>query len=123
MMKIFADYLDKFMKVFLDDFTVYGARENHIEHLEKCLVKCQENGVSLNSEKWYFCITFGRLFGHVVCKEELLVDPKKVEVIKGLPPPTTVRGIRSFLRQTTYHCKLIWMYTEIIWPLYLLLKK
>ena len=23
-MKIFADYLDKFMKVFLDDFMVYG---------------------------------------------------------------------------------------------------
>ena len=30
MMKIFADYLDKFMKVLLDDFTVYGAKKNHI---------------------------------------------------------------------------------------------
>ena len=40
MMKIIADYLDKIMKVFLDDFTVYGTRGDHIEHLEKCLIKC-----------------------------------------------------------------------------------
>ena len=34
MMKIFADYLDKFMKVILDDFTVYRTKEDHIGHLE-----------------------------------------------------------------------------------------
>ena len=118
MMKIFADYLDKFMKVFLDDFTVYGTKEDHIENLEKCLIKCRENGVSLNPEKCYFCVNSGRLLGHVVCKEGLLVDPKKVGVIKELPPPTTVRGIRSFLGQATYHRKFIWMYAEITRPLY-----
>jgi hypothetical protein len=123
MMKIFADYLDKFMKVFLDDFTVYGTKENHIEHLEKCLIKCRENGVSLNPEKCYFCVNSGRLLGHVVCQKGLLVDPKKVGVIKELLPPTTVRGIRSFLGQATYHRKFIWMYAEITRPLYLLLKK
>ena len=93
MMKIFVDYLDKFMKVFLDDFTVYGTKEDDIEHLEKCLIRCRENGVSLNPEKCYFCVNFGRLLGNVVCKEGLLVDPKKVPVIKELPPPTTIRGV------------------------------
>ena len=93
MMKIFADYLDKFMKVFLDDFTVYGTKGDHIEHLEKYLIKCRENGVSLNPEKCYFCVNSGRLLGHVVCQEGLLVDPKKVDVIRKLPPPTTVWGI------------------------------
>lgn len=43
-MKIFADYLDKFMKVI-----VYGTKVNHIEHPEKYSIKCHENGVSLNS--------------------------------------------------------------------------
>ena len=36
------------MKVFLGDFTVYGTKENHVEHLENCLIKCRENGVNLN---------------------------------------------------------------------------
>ena len=120
MMKIFEDYLDKLMKVFLDDFTVYGTKEDRIENLEKCLIKCRENGVSLNPEKCNFCVNSGKLLGHVVCREGLLVDPKKVGVIKEYP---NVKEIRSFLRQATYHCKFIWMYAEITRPLYLLLKK
>ena len=123
MMKIFAYYLDKFIKVFLDNFTVYGTKKNHIENLEKCLIKCRENGVSLNPKKCYFCVDSGRLLGHVVCKEGLLVDPKNVGVIKELPPPTTVQGTRSFLGQATYHRKFIWMYAEITRPLYSLLNK
>ena len=123
-MKIFADYLNKFMKVFLEIFTVYGTKENHIEHLDKCLIKCRENGVSLNLEKCYnFCVNSRRLLGHVVCQEGLLVDPKKVDVLGKLPPPTTIRGIRCFLRHATYHRKFIWMYAEITRPLYLFLKK
>ena len=102
MMKIFIDYLNKFMKVFLDDFIVYGTKDDHIEHLEKCLIKCRENGVSLNPEKCYFCINSGRLLWHVVCTERLLVNLKKVEVIKILPPPTSIRGIRSFFGQTSH---------------------
>ena len=122
-MRILADYLDKFMKVFLDEFTVYGTKGDHIEHLEKCLIKCRENGVSLKLEKCYFCVNSRRLLGHAVCQEGLLVDPKKVDVIGKLPSPTTVWGIRSFLGQATYHRKFIWMYAEISTPFYLLLKK
>ena len=51
------------------------------------------------------------------------MDFKKVGVIKSSSPPTTVREICSFLGQTTYHQKFIWMYAEITQPLYLLLKK
>lgn len=77
----------------------------------------------MNPHECYFCVNSGRLLGHVICKEGSLVDPKKTEVMKGLPPPTTVLGIRSFLGQATYHRKFIWMYVEITRPLYLLLKK
>lgn len=72
-------------------------------------LKCRENGVSLNLEKCYFCVNSERLLGHGVCKEGLLVDPKNVVVIKELPPPTTIWSIHSFLGQTTYQLKFIWM--------------
>jgi hypothetical protein len=39
MMKILANYMDEFLKVCLDDFTVYETKEDHIAHLEKCLIK------------------------------------------------------------------------------------
>ena len=56
MMKIFANYLDKLMKDFLVDFTVYGTKVDHIEHLEKCLIKCHVNGVSLNPKNVIFAL-------------------------------------------------------------------
>lgn len=84
------------------------------------VVKMKKN---LNPKQHYFCVNSGRSLGHIVCKEGLLVDPKKVEVIKGLPPPTIVRGIQILLGQATYHCKLIWIYAKIATPLYLLLKE
>lgn len=50
-MKICAKNLDKFMKVYLDDFIVFGTKKYHIEPLEKCLNKCREIGISLNPKK------------------------------------------------------------------------
>ena len=52
-MEIFAEYLDKFMKVFLDDFSIYGSRDEHLQHIKLCLQKCRENGLSLNPGKMH----------------------------------------------------------------------
>ena len=100
-MEIFAEYLDKFMKVFLDVFSIYGNKGEHLQHIELCLQKCRENGLSLNLEKCMIWVTSGRLLGHVVCKEALLVDPKKIGAIASLPPPTNVKGLRRFLGAAT----------------------
>jgi hypothetical protein len=77
---IFAEFLNNFMKVFLDDFSIYGKNADHIKHLKLCLQRCRECGLSLNPEKYMICVTSGRLLGHVVCKEELLIDSKKISV-------------------------------------------
>lgn len=65
-MSIFAEHLDKFMKVFLNDFSIYGSKDEHLQHIELCLQKCQENRLSLNQEKCMIWVTLGRLLGHVV---------------------------------------------------------
>jgi hypothetical protein len=39
----------------------------------------------------------GIVLGHKVSKREIEVDKAKIEVIEQLPPPTNVKGIRSFL--------------------------
>jgi len=48
-------------------------------------------------------VTSGRLFGHVLCKEGLLIDPKKISVTQNLPPPTNVKSLQAFLGSVTYH--------------------
>jgi hypothetical protein len=86
------------MMVFLDDSTVYGNKKDSFkiwyrtffENYNKCLFTCGKNGISLNPKKYYLNIYLRRLWNHVPCKDGLLVEPKKMEVIKRLFPPTIV---------------------------------
>ncbi|XP_075101141.1 uncharacterized protein LOC107795375 [Nicotiana tabacum] len=39
-------------------------------------------------------------FGHKITANEIEVDKAKINLIAGLPPPTTVKGIRNFLSHT-----------------------
>ncbi len=41
MTKTFNEYLDNFMKIFLDDFTVYCDMESHLQKLRLCFQKCR----------------------------------------------------------------------------------
>jgi hypothetical protein len=52
--KTFKPYLNKFMQVFLDDFSVYGDKKNHLEQLQKCLKECELNCISFTLEKCTF---------------------------------------------------------------------
>jgi len=51
MTKTFKEYLDNFMKIFLDDFTMYSDMESHLQKLKLCFQKCKEYGISLNLDK------------------------------------------------------------------------
>jgi hypothetical protein len=45
--------------------------------------------ISLNLRKCIFCVPHGNFLGHIVCREEVLVDPSKVAVIVNMPLPTS----------------------------------
>jgi hypothetical protein len=47
-----------FMKIFLDDFTVFSDLSNHLKKLKKCFLKCRIYGISLNPNKSAFMVCF-----------------------------------------------------------------
>ena len=53
------------------------------------------------------------LLGHVVTKDGISVDPKKIKVINEWPPPSNVHELRSFLGHAGYHQNFIPNYAEI----------
>ncbi|MCO5598443.1 hypothetical protein L7F22_052538 [Adiantum nelumboides] len=69
MMTIFSEYLQKFMAIFLDDFTVYSSKEKHLDYLRLIFEKCKEKRVCLNPYKCLFEAFRGVLLGHVVSKD------------------------------------------------------
>jgi hypothetical protein len=66
------------MQIFLDDFSVYGNKKDHLKKLQKCLEECKLNGISFNVKKCAFCVNSGVLLGHIMCHDGLLVNPQRL---------------------------------------------
>ena len=65
----------------------------------------------------------GIVLGHKISVAGLEVDQAKVYVIKTLMPPTTVKGIRSFLGHAGFYRRFIKDFSKISRPLCRLLEK
>nr|GEU74199.1 reverse transcriptase domain-containing protein [Tanacetum cinerariifolium] len=95
MMAIFHDMIEKTMKVFMDDFSVFGnSFETCLSHLEKMLKRCEDTNLCLNWEKTHFMVKVGIVLGHKISKNEIEVDKAKVDVIAKLPHPTTIKEFK-----------------------------
>ena len=98
MMAIFSDMVEKTIEVFMDDFSVLGSSfDNCLENLRSVLIRCEETNPVLNWEKFHFMVQEGIVLGHRISAREIEVDKAKIEAIEKLPPPSSVKGIRSFL--------------------------
>ncbi|CAL1381486.1 unnamed protein product [Linum trigynum] len=86
------------MAVFMDDFLVYGDSFSHCLHnLELVLKRCEETNLAMSWEKCHFMVREGIVLGHKISKMGIEVDKAKIETVSKLPPPTSVKGIQSFL--------------------------
>ena len=98
MMGIFSDMIEHILKIFMDDFSVFGdSYEGCLENLRRVLERCQEKKLVLNWEKCHFMVTQGIRLEHIVSREGIEVDKAKVELISNLPTPKCVKDIQSFL--------------------------
>jgi hypothetical protein len=78
--KVFMEYLDKFVVVFIDDILVYSRSEDeHEGHLHLVLQKLRYHklyGMLRKCEFWLKQVAF---LGHVISKGGISVDPRKVQ--------------------------------------------
>ena len=124
MMSIFSDYVTRIIEVFMDDFTVYGdSFDDCLGNLKTILQRCVETDLVLNYEKCHFMVDQGIVLGHVVSSRGLEVDKAKIDVIRSLPYPTSVKDIRSFLGHAGFYRRFIKDFSKIAQPLCLLLQK
>ncbi|KAL0403700.1 UNVERIFIED_CONTAM: Retrovirus-related Pol polyprotein from transposon.6 [Sesamum radiatum] len=65
----------------------------------------------------------GLILGHIVSSRGIEVDQAKIDVIKSLPYPTSVREIRSFLGHAGFYRRFIKDFSKIAQPLCKLLQK
>ena len=98
MMSMSLDLVEEVMEIFMDDCSVYGSSfEKCLKILETILQRCKDKNLGFIWEKCHFMVVEGIVLGHKISAAELEVDQGKVASIKTLLPPTTAKGIRSFL--------------------------
>ncbi|XP_075108961.1 uncharacterized protein LOC142180786 [Nicotiana tabacum] len=65
----------------------------------------------------------GIVLGHKISKHGIEVDRAKIEIISKLPPPTSVKGVRSFLGHAGFYRRFIKDFSKIANPMCKLLEK
>ena len=93
------------------------------KNIEIVLQRCQDKNLALNWDKCHFMVTEGIVLEHKIFAAGLEVDQAKIVVIKTLMPPTTVKGIRSFLGHVGFYRRFIKDFSKISRPLCKLLEK
>ncbi|CAL8997671.1 unnamed protein product, partial [Prunus brigantina] len=85
--------------------------------------RCEECNLMLNWEKCHFMVQQGLVLGHVISSRGIEVDKAKIDIISKLPPPTSVKGVRSFLGHAGFYRRFIKDFSKISRPLCALLSK
>lgn len=124
MNKIFAEYLDQFIVVFIDDILVYSkTKEEHEEHLRIALQLLRENQLYAKLNKCEFWLEQVAFLGHIISREGLSVDPSKIEAVVQWERPKNVTEIRSFLGLAGYYRRFVQGFSSIASPLTKLTRK
>ena len=123
-MSIFSDMVEDTIEVFMDDFSVVGdSFEQCLSHLSEVLKRCEDCNLVLNWVKCHFMVKDGIVLSHRISQKGIEVDRAKVELIERLPPPISVKGVRSFHGHAGFYRRFIKDFSKILHPLCKLLDK
>jgi hypothetical protein len=104
MNKVFMEYLDNFVLVFINDILVYSrSEEEHEEHLHLVLQKLRDHRLYVKLSKCEFWLKQVAFLGHIISKRGIYVDPSKIQDMLSWNAPTSVGDIQSFLGLAGYY--------------------
>jgi len=124
MNNVLHQYLDHFVLVFIYDILVYSKNEEeHQEHLIMVLQTLRENKLYAKCSKCEFFKNKIQYLGHVISKEGLSVDPKKISVILEWPVPNDVSAGHSFMGIVGYYHRFVKNLSKLAYTITSLQKK
>ena len=119
--RVLEQEIGDFVQVYLDDIIIYSETwEEHLIHLNKVLERLEKAGLKLSKEKCKFGETELEFLGHIISRDGIKPDPKKIEKIKNWPTPEgpkRVKKVRGFLGLASYYRRFIQDFSKIAKPL------
>ena len=111
--------LEDFIRAYLDDILIItkGSYEDHLEKLAEVLKRLQKAGLQVNLPKSKIAVQELEYLGYWLTPKGIRPMAKKVEAIKNLQAPKTVKQVRSFLGMVNYY-KDMWKHrSHLLAPL------
>ena len=112
------------MVVFVDDILIYSKiPEEHALHLWITLQMLREHQLFAKREKCKFWMSEVKFLGHVVSRENISVDPAKIEAVFNWERSKNVCEIRSFLSLAGYYRRFMEGFSRVAAPMTRLTQK
>jgi len=116
--EIFADLLDIYILVYLDDILIFSNNmADYKKHVKEVLQRLQEHGLFVNGDKCCFHSNSVEYLGYIIRSNGLRMDSAKVQVIQDWPGPKKVKDVQSFLGFSNFYRHFIHGYSKIVLPL------
>ena len=112
-----------FMQIFMDDLSVFGKRDDHLDYLRKCFERCRLFRMSLNPYKCAIAVQRGKFLGHIISKEGMSIDKEKISAIQKAPAPRDVKGVMRIIGQVKWHGRYLRYLADVTAPISHLTKK
>ena len=83
--------------VYLDDIVLYAnSLEEHEEKFNKLMERLITANLKLQPDKCEFLLPEVAYLGHIIDKDGIRPDPKKLEAVKNFPIPLTLKIFKNF---------------------------
>ena len=114
----------KFAMTYLDDIIIFSQDElQHLEHLVIVFGHLREAGLKMKRSKCDFFKSEIHYLGHLISPEGISPLPNKLDSIRHMPVPNSMKEIKQFLGLTGYYRKFVPRFADISRPLTTLTKK
>jgi hypothetical protein len=124
MNSILHPYIRKFVVVYIDDMLVFSKTEAEYQtHVRLVLEVLRREKFFVCKAKSSFAQKEIKYLGHIVNKQGIRPNPKKVEAVQTWPVLKNVHDVRSFLGLVNYLRNFMEHYSEIAVPLTNLTRK
>ena len=98
-------------------------KEEHAKHLRTMLQTLRKHEPYAKLQKCEFWLNVVKVFGHIVSKEGIKVNPQKMKAVTEWLRATNITEVRSFLGSAGYYRIFVKYISKITLPLTNLLEK
>jgi hypothetical protein len=113
-----------FLKCYTDDVLMHSkGLMQYLAHLEELFKRFHEINIKIHLKKCEFVVTSIIYLGHKILPNGIMAHWAKIEAILGMPNPTNVHTLKSFIELCNYYRIYVQNFSTIAHLLYALLKK